>query len=290
MKKSIPLIALAALAAFSLDTRAAGFTGAVVDYVSGTLPPSDATLIDPSAALGKPAPITGAGGMYPAVLSPFSPHYEASQITAVGVGGHLTLQLQNFVTIDRTAGVAEIGIWENVGVIDPAFNGTAGTPAGFFGADTAVVDVSPDNLNWYSLNNGAPILFTMPGTYYLNAGPYDPAAPASPVEADFGKPFNGTPSGFDGKTNAQILSYFDGSAGGTWLDVNDAGSAVPANVTQIGFIRFSNPGNSDGFELDGVAINTNLTGAPVPEPTSAALCGVGFVLCLARRFRRPCAS
>ena len=290
MKKSILLAILAALAAPMLPARAASFASAVVSYSPGTLPAGETGYTNTSAALGRPSPIVGAGSGFDNVLSPFSPHYEASQLTAVGVGGHLTLQLQNYVVIDRSAGIAEIGIWENVGVVDPAFNGTAGSPASFFGPDTAVVEVSPDNVNWYSLNNGNPILFTMPGAYYLNAGPYDPAPPASPVEGDFGKPFAGTTAGFDGKTNAQILSYFNGSAGGTWLDVNAAGSAVPANVTQIGYVRFSNPGNTDGFELDGVAINTNLTGAPVPEPGALSLLAGAAGLAAARRFRRRCAS
>lgn len=282
MKKNIIVVLPAVIAAVSIHARAASFASAVLSYTPGTLPAGETSYTNAGASLGRPSPIVDPNG-FPNVLSPFSPHFKSTDLTGVGVGGQITLRLANYVTIDRTAGVAEIGVWENVGVVDPAFNGTADSPASFFGPDTAVVEVSPDNVSWYSLNNGNPILFTMPGTYYLNAGPYDAAAPASPVEADFGKPFNGTTTGFDGKTNAQILSYFNGSAGGTWLDVNGAGSAVPANVTQIGYVRFSNPANTDGFELDGVAINTSLTGAPVPEPSSAALLASAL---LAGAFRR----
>lgn len=287
MKKNLLVIIPAVIAATLVHARAASFASAVLSYTPGTLPAGETGYTNASASLGRPAPIVGAGTSFPNVLSPFSPHYESTDLTGIGVGGQLTLRLQNFVTIDRTAGVAELGVWENVGVNDSAYpNGTAGTPAGFFGTDTAVVEVSPDNVRWYSLNSGNPILFTMPGTYYLNAGPYDAAAPPTPVEADFGKPFTGTTAGFDGKTNAQILSYFNGSAGGTWLDVNGVGSAVPANVTQIGYVRFSNPANTDGFELDGVAINSSLTGAPVPEPSTAALLASALFLGALRRCRK----
>jgi hypothetical protein len=239
---------------------------------------------NPGAALGKPGPIVGLGSGFDNVLSPFSPHYETNQLVAIGQGGSLTLQLANFVQIDRSPGVFELGIWTNVGIIDTAFpSGTAGSPAAVFGADSAVVEVSADNLSWFSLNGGSPILFNLPGNYFLNAGPFDSAAPATPQLADFGKPFTGVLSDFDGLNYPQILNLLDGSAGGTWLDLD----SVPAEISQIGYVRFSGVAAGDTFEIDAVAINSDLAGGTVPEPASGLVLFAGLALAFGYLRRRP---
>lgn len=287
---TVRLLGAALLAAASLSTtaRAASFASHVLDYTPGT----GATLTNPAAALGAPGPIVGAGSGFDSVFSPFNPHFEASQIVQVGLGGSLTLQLSNFVLIDRTPGVFELGVWENVGLFDNDFpNGTATNPAGEFGSDFARVEVSPDNSTWYALNGGNRILFNVPGNYFLNAGPIDPAPPASPQFADFGKPFTGGLAAFDGKTYPQILATLDGSAGGTWLNLD----SLPLGVTQIGFVRFSDPlmgpGSTfppvtDTIEINAVAINQSLAGPPTPEPATGALLLAALGFSATRRSRR----
>lgn len=278
------LATLAACAALLHHADAASFAGAVVDYLPGTLPPAAAGLTNPLSALGSPAPIVGTTIGFPNVFSPFSPAFESADLAAIGTGGRLTLQLQNYVLIDRTPGVREIGVWENVFVNDAAYpNGTATASNSLLGGNSAVVEVSADNVTWYSLNSGAPIAFHMPGNYFTNAGPYDPAAPASPAPADFGKPFVAVETDFHGKTYPQILALLDGSAGGTWLDLD----SVPVAVTQIGFIRFS---GASELEIDAVSINAARTGAPVPEPGSLALFICGAAAGATRRFRPSCGA
>ena len=261
--------------------HAASFVGAVVDYTQGTPPPPALGLNNPNAALGAPAPIVSPGTPYQAIFSPFNGPFESTDIVAIGTGGQLTLQLSHYVAINRTPGNPEIGVWENVGIADENYpNGQAGSPAFFYGANSAVVQVSPDNVTWYSLNGGSPILFGLPGNYFTNAvTPFDANAPAIPQYADFGKPFLGTQADFDGKTFSQILTLLDGSAGGNWLDLD----SLPMVVTQVGYIRFS--GTSE-LEIDAVSINTAQQGAPVPEPASALLVGIAFALSATRRYRR----
>jgi hypothetical protein len=256
------------------------FAAEVLQYLPGT---GVGSFTNPGAALGKPDPITGLGSGFDNVLSPFSPHYETNQLARIGEGGLLTLQLSNFVLIDRTPGVLELGIWTNVALVDTAFpSGTAANPASTFGADSTIVEVSPDNISWFSLNGGNPILFDLPGNYFLNAGPFDSTAPASPQFADFGKPFSGVLSDFDGLAYPQILDRLDGSAGGTWLDLD----SLPVEVQQIGYVRFSGVAEGFTFELDAVAINRDLAGATVPEPSAAVTLLAGLAFAGFRRIHR----
>lgn len=261
--------------------HSASFIGAVVDYTQGTTPPAASGLNNPNAALGAPSAIISPGSPYQAIFSPFNGPFESSDIVAIGTGGQITLQLSHYVAINRTPGNPEIGVWENVGIADDDYpNGQAGDPAFFYGANSAVVQVSFDNVTWYSLNGGSAISFGLPGNYFTNATtPFDANAPASPQYADFGKPFLGVQADFNGKNFSQIKTLLDGSAGGNWLDLD----SLPLSVSEVGYIRFS--GTSE-LEIDAVAINTSQQGAPVPEPASALLAGIAFALCATRRYRR----
>jgi hypothetical protein len=281
MKKTIVASILFGASAFTL--HAAFHAVEVMNYVPGS---GAGTLTDPTAALG---PASGDPGFQ--IYSPFNPPFAASQLTAIGAGGSLTLRLENYVLIDRTPGTFELGVWENVGLVDTDFPNFSTGPETFeFGSDLARVEVSPDNVTWYALNNGNRILFNLPGNYYSNATT-GTSAPANPVVADFGKPFTGTLSSFNNKNFAGVLGVLDGSAGGTWFNLD----SVPVGVTQIGFVRFSDPlmgpGSTfppvtDSLEIDMVAINNNFVGAPTPEPGTATMLLCGFALCGFVRQRR----
>jgi len=240
---------------------AATFADQVVQYTPGT---GVGSLTQAAAALGSPDGITGEGLGFDNVLSPFSPAFEADELVRIGAGGSLTLRLERFVEIG--AGL-DLGVVTNVGLIDPAFpSGTTGGPAGAFGVDSATVEVSEDGVGFVSL--GA-VTFDGPGNFYLNAGPFDTVAPDSPQTADFGKPFDGQLSDFDGKASyADVLAVLDGSGGGTWLDLSSTG------LTQVGYIRFSNPTNT--LEIDAVVIANGKEGALVPEPATLAMLGIGL--------------
>ena len=248
------------------------FANSVVNYTAGS---GVGSFTNPNAALGKPGALAGSS-----VFSPFNPHFQPSQLARIGEGGSLTLQLENFVIV--APGVRELGIWENIGLADTAFpNGTAGAPATVFGADSAIVEVSADNVSWFQVNGGLPVFFTLPGNYYANStGAFTASAPAVPVLADFGKPFTGMLSDFNGQTYGQVLATLDGSAGGTWLDLDSTGLA------QVGFVRFSGLAPGQTLEIDAVGINGSLIGAAVPEPGVAGLLVAASGLCLGLRRAR----
>ncbi len=218
------------------------FVSSVPDgtYVRGTLyTGSGAELTgytDPTVCLGKPGSLVAGGGGYPPnVLNPFSAHYETTALAAFGQTGSLTLEFPSAVPI---LSGPMIGVYTNAGFNDGDWpNGqVAGTFAQveYSAERTAVVEVADDLSNFKSLGR---VKFDMPVNYYSNlTDPYASVAPASPVEADFAKPYTGSATDFDGKTLSQVLTQLDGSAGGTWITVPQS-----LGLSEIKYIRFSDP-------------------------------------------------
>ena len=268
------LLVCALLSPATLIRAAEYFADQVVSYTPG----ADVTSYNQSAAaLGKPGGNVGSG-----TFNPFVPNFATTELVQVGFGGELTLRLSNYVTVNYTPGVREIGVWENVGLT--ASGGSAKNPAEVFGADGAVVSVSADGTNWFALNSGQPILFTLPGNYYVNATGINNAPPASPVLADFGQPFTGTLADFNGKSFADTIATLGGSGGGTWLDIDEAG------LSQVGYVRFSGVTSGQTLEVNGVGINSSLAGALVPEPSTLVLTMALGLLFLGLRRNRKAAA
>ncbi len=264
------LVAIGSLccAATFVNRAAAQYAAGIISYNAGAAPA--AGFVTPSTALGSPERITGEGS-FPGVVSPFNPPFLTSEIVSVGEGGHITLRLSHYAI--PQAGGPEIGVFENVGLIDTNFpNGVAGSPAATFGIDSAVVDVSANGTNWVSLGN---IAFDIPATGYTDVtNPF--ASTAGSVPSDFQKPFTGNLNSFDGlryfdAANPDILDLLAGSGGGKWLDISGTGLA------QVGFVRFSvaddlNATSRLNFELDAVSIaHAALGAAVVPEPPALSL-------------------
>lgn len=254
------------------------FAAEVISYDPGAAAGLGYT--DPSAALGAPTTLTGAGFGFPGVVSPFNPPFEPQEVVQIGEGGHLTLRLSHFAL---PVGGLQIGVFTNVGIADEDYpNGQAGDPPFTFGVDSAVVEVSADGVTWVDLGNKT---FDMPTNAYLDRGPFD-SEPGS-LLADAGKPLAGSLSDFAGLDYPQMLTLLDGSAGGTWLDIWASG------LSQVGYIRFSLPDDGDAgtqltFELDAVSVAGAAVGALVPEPQTWLLLATGWGtlgMALARRRR-----
>jgi hypothetical protein len=206
---------------------AGSYAAGVVSYTPGT---AGADFQTSAAALGAPDGISGENPAasnyfgFPNVLSPFSPAYQGDEIVQIGEGGQLTLRLANYVNVGAGK---RLGVITNAGLIDssPTFNGGNGPIASIYGGGTARVKVSSDNQTWVDLGL---VTFNIPNLFYVNAGPYDSAVPASPQLADFGSPFEGTLASFGGKDFAGTVDAFKVAAGGysgggTWLDLSGTG-------------------------------------------------------------------
>ena len=268
MKKYIPtLVGLAALA-FANTSRAAVFAAEVIEYQPG----SGASLTDPSAALGRPDPIVGEGSGFDHPLDPFNPHYEADQVVQIGEGGHLVLRLSNYVEIN--AGIAQIGIFGNAGLIDADFpNGVTADPVGTFGVDPVTVSFSLDGNTWFGSTN---VDLEQPTSFYTDL--------AASAPADFGQNHALSLTDYAGKTLAEIQSLLGGSAGGNWIDIGT--TAIP----RAAFLRLEVPDDGDAntfitAEIDAIAIENRAVGAPIPEP-SAPLLTLAVILFASIRRRR----
>lgn len=283
-----PMLSLVALPSF---TFAGSYAAEVLSYTPGT---ADVKFITPAAALGapdgitgeKPPPVTNSFG-FPNVVSPFSPPYQGDEVVQIGEGGQITLRLANFVTVGPGK---RLGVINNVGLQDDdtiTFTGKNGPTAFTFGGGSARVKVSANNQTWVDLGV---VKFDIPTLYYVNAGPYDAAAPASPQLTDFGKPFEGTLASFDGKDYAGTVAAFATtgggySGGGTWLDLSGTG------LPNVGYVQFlvaddGNPLTDARFAFDALSIANGAVGAPTPEPsTTLALLAAAAVTAASRRRR-----
>jgi hypothetical protein len=245
----------------------AQYAQGVVSYSAGSTASTGFTT--PSSALDSPARSTS--GMFPSVVSPFSPPYQPGQIVSIGEGGQLTLQLSNYA-VAQSGGLPELGVFANAGLGDVSYpNGLAGPPASDFGISSATVEVSQDGGTWFSLGN---MTFDIPTNGFTDlSDPY--AATAGSGLSDFQQPFAGSRSSFTGlqyshATDFDILDLLGGSGGGKWLDISGSG------LSQVGFVRFSvaddgNANTSLRFQLDAVSVSHAAFGATVPEPGAVLL-------------------
>ncbi len=260
----------------------AQFAAEVVLFDAGTTPASGFT--SALSALGSPERFTGEG-VFPGVVSPFSPPFLKSEIVSIGEAGELTLRLSNYA-IPQVGG-PEIGVFSNFGLADANYpHGEAGSPAGGFGPpDSAMVEVSENGLDWASLGTFA---FDIPTNGYTDLTDPYAASPGS-VPSDFQQPFTGSLADFDGlkyvDAGADMRDLLAGSGGGKWLDISASGLA------KVGYMRFSVPDDmlattKLNFELDAVAIShAALGGATVPEPGAVIMAPLTVFLLAQRRKR-----
>ena len=127
-----------------------------------------------------------------------------------------------------------------------------------FGLDSMRVAVSADGTHFVDLGEFTEGLFPAQG--YLDSGPYDDHPGLVP--SDFTLPLNPALStaDFAGLSFVEALALFDGSGGGTPIDIG------AANLAEVRFVRISVPddGNPETFlnaEIDAFA--------RVPEPAGA---------------------
>jgi hypothetical protein len=240
----------------------------VVEYRPGaTTNPYD----DPSAALGSPERFTGEGS-FPSVVSMFSPPFLANEIVSIGEGGYLTVAFDEPI---RNLATNQFGIdfiiFGNGGFIDRDYpRGTIGSPPSTFGLDLMRVSVSEDGEHFISLGDFTEGLFPTQG--FADVGPYSDVPGRVPT--DFTRPMDPrlTLASFAGLTFDEALVLYDGSGGGTPIDVD------PTGLASIWFVRIDvlddlNPLTKLTVEIDGFAT--------VPEPSSI------LMLCLfGAAFRR----
>lgn len=275
------LVSSALATAGALLTAAALAGGAattVIQYDPGTGYATDwatgAGFTNAPAVLGEPSrqtvdPDPQFGGTY--AVDPFSPPYLASQITSIGAGGSLTVQLSEPAVRDpnHLYGI-DLLVFGSSGflIVNGDYTGGGVTDGTLFGAQTGQtrVEVSADGQTFYTLS---PSLAPVFDNYLPTDGAGDLYRPADPAlgEADFAN-----------KNLAQIRALYAGSAGGTGYSLAWARDAQgnPVALAQASFVRLDVL--SGHAEIDAVVA--------VPEPATWALLALGAAS-LALTGRRP---
>jgi hypothetical protein len=250
------------------SARAVATANSVLAYNSGTNRFQFSAYTNSAVALGLPQTSTGGGF----VVTPFNNPFSRNDVVSVGLGGEITLQLSNQVM--PVGGNPEIGVFTFQQFHQGPGGGTDSGPSLFYPSIQAEVDVSENGATWVPLNNGNLISFDIPANAYQDT--------AHTIPSDYSLPFTGGLSALANEpSEASTLGAYNGSGGGTWLDISSTG------LSEVDEIRFTVP-SSDAFsfQLDAVTVNAAATGAAVPEPASGVVIGAIAMFSVRRRKRR----
>ena len=148
------LCALCAMTIFAASAAHAQYAAEVISFTSGSS--AAVGYDDSSVALGEPERVTGELIGFPGVVSPFNPLFGTDEMVSIGEGGQLTLKLSHFVL--PQVGELVLGVFVNAGLADQDYpNGLAGSSLSetenTFGIDSAIVEVSADNITYVPLSN-----------------------------------------------------------------------------------------------------------------------------------------
>ena len=264
----------AALPVIAAPARAGDdpFADQVVSYDQGANPAPGYT--DPSTALCSPQRFTGEG-VYPSVVSPFSPPFGLDEIVSIGAGGHLVVRFDTPVTDDpgNPFGI-DLLIFGNTGFIDADWpNGIVG---GILGDDGGVVELSADGDEWI-LVSGIPADGLLPTAGYLDAGPYDEVPGSSPT--NFTRPVDPdlTLGDFMGLDHQDLIDLYAGAGGGTGIDLATVGLAAAS------YVRITNPGDpatTPAIEIDALS-DVSPDGGPADIDADGVVGVLDFLLIVA---------
>jgi hypothetical protein len=212
---------------------------------------------NPQTALGQPTRFAGTPETFGTATTPFSSAYRSYEIVSIGAGGSLTLQFAEPV-VDHPLnpfGIDLLIFGNSFYSIDFG----AGTATGAIDANIGVIEVSANGVDYVPVNGGADGKFPTVG-YLDTTDPF--AATAGSVLSDFTKPVNPAAlANVAGLNTAQIIAAYDGSGGGSGIDLAGSG------LSSISFVRISNPaGSLRTIEIDALA-----DVQAVPEPTTIGL-------------------
>ncbi len=212
---------------------------------------------NPQTALGQPTRFAGTPETFGTATTPFSSAYRSYEIVSIGAGGSLTLQFAEPV-VDHPLnpfGIDLLIFGNSFYSIDFG----AGTATGAIDANIGAIEVSANGVDYVPVTGGADGKFPTVG-YLDTTDPF--AATAGSIPSDFTKPVNPEAlANVAGLSTAQIIAAYDGSGGGSGIDLAGSG------LSSISFVRISNPADS----LRTIEIDALADVQAVPEPTTFGL-------------------
>lgn len=249
----------------SSPLAASPFADQVVSYTPGTGAASGYS--DANVALGSPERFTGEG-QFPAAVTPFNGPWAADEIVAIGRGGSLTVRFAQPVANDpaNPYGI-DLLIFTNAFFFDPdTFEPIAMTTFGQGGT----VEVSADGIAWQPVV-GAAAAGVFPSLGYSDLTDPYATSPGS-ILSDFTKPVNPALD-WHGMNMAQLVAGYNGSGGGTGIDIASTG------LNAISYVRVSVAANAQGT----IAIDAFSDVAAIPSPGGLFVVSAGIVWCARRR-------
>jgi hypothetical protein len=238
------------------------FAAEVIEYVQGTDVGVDWLIgkpfNDPNTALGRPTLETTGDGWYIPVYEnvpvvPVYPPFRAFEVVTVGNGGRLTVKFNHRVANDKNNpyGIDFIIYGNARQAISGGQGWTNGNPeetivSGSVSAERGIVAVSQDGNNWYCFLSGPYADDFAPTASYewddVNNIWVEELDPTRPVEPNL------TAAGLSGKTVAEVIEIYNGSAGGTGFDIGALG------LDWIQYVRIEDDPNSGATtEVDAIA-------------------------------------
>jgi len=248
----------------------------VVQYLQGGPVGSDwvtsEPFTNPQTALGQPTRMAGTPETWGTATTPFSSAYRSYELVSIGAGGSLTLQF-NEPVIDHPLnpfGIDLLVFGNSFYSIDFG----AGTATGPIDANIGVIEVSANGVDFVPVTGGVDGKFPTVG-YLDTTDPF--AATAGSVLSDFTKPVNPAAlTNVVGMNTAQIIAAYDGSGGGSGIDLASSG------LSSVSFVRISNPADS----LRTIEIDALADVRAVPEPTTIGLLALAATSVAALRRRQ----
>ncbi|MGH7242233.1 MAG: hypothetical protein ACREJD_02310 [Phycisphaerales bacterium] len=230
-------------------------------YSPGSNP--NASYSDPVAAIGSPTRYTGVQYHYEGAVNPFFSAFDPQDLVAISPGGSLTLSFDHDVynRADNPFGI-DFNVFGNW-----FYAASSGVAEYKYGDNGGNIEVSKDGLNWVAVNTRVTDGYATLG--YVDTFIAD-QAPAGKIPTDFTKAVDPSFNPI-GKSLAEIIAGYNGSGGGTGVDISSTG------LDFIRFVRISNPiGNVGNINIDGLA--------EIPAP--AALPLLAYACLIAPRRRR----
>ncbi len=223
---------------------------------------------DPASALGRPSRFTGdnAEFLYPSAVTAFNGAFNYDQVLSIGTGGHIILGFGAPVRDDphHHFGI-DILVFGNASFIDADY--PSGIVGGIF-SEGGVVELSADGIHWVAATGVTPD-GAVPTVGYSDL--LDPfATERGSIPTNFRLPVDPSVD-FTGMNYSQVLDAYNGSGGGTGIDIGAYGLSV------VNFIRISNTG-PNSIEIDAVSRVSS-----VPAPGVVAVLGLAGIAVARRR-------
>jgi hypothetical protein len=226
------------------------FAHEVVDS-SGVFDDSDFRSL--AAVLGEPTRFTNLSGQFGGAVTPFNAPFGGDEILTLGQGESITVKFPVQV-FDRPLSEFSGADFLVFGNSFYLFDFNTGRATGGVFAEPGQIEVSQDGVTFFPITNAfADTAFPTNG-FRNPTGAFD-LPPANPILSDFGRPVNLSFNEI-GLTLNQIVDAYNGSGGGTPVDIASTG------LQWIQYVRLH--GAAGGVEVDALSVVN-----PMPLPSSA---------------------